>query len=99
MLVSTQSNTMPGIIPPVPPQPPAVQSHQTTTAPTVTHAVSPPPVEFANSTKEERTKSASSGVVQSPKDSPPSARSKNAGGGLPDNPGVEHRHSNNVNTG
>ena len=97
MSSSIQGNVISGIAPPAPPHPPAVPSHKApipTT--TVAQTVSPLPPEMGSSSKEERIKSSSSVVVQSPKDTSPTAKLNKADG---EKPGAEVSPSNNVNNG
>lgn len=96
MSSSMQGSVISGITPPAPPHPPAVPSHKTPIPTTVAQTVSPPPNELASSSKEERIKSSSSGVVQSPKDLSPSAKLNNGDG---ENPGADVSPSNNINKG
>lgn len=86
MTSSIQGNIISGIPPPAPPQPPAVPSHKIPITTTIAHTVSPVPAEPAISSKEERKKSSTPGVVQSSKDSPPSVKLNNTDG---ENPGVD----------
>jgi len=87
---------MSAVTPPVPPHPPAVPSHKTPVSTSIAIAVSPPPTELVATSKEERTKSSSSGVVKQVKDLSPSAQMKNADG---EHSASEVSPTNNINNG